>query len=960
MDYDALRQANSAGWLIDEPVLLGKLDLLLKRNTAFIKRLRMVLAETKDAILAELAAVLLAKYTLELSTLLVEGIARISKRDDVLATVMVALELHQRFGLLVTPAINLGVLGLLKDPELTPKQLAVVVELIAELQRVGLFETLGHADRASLPSDYAKRYLKLERQPMVVVVLKDLLLQRFLLGDMLPVVQRMVKRYGPDFPDLEMAVPVVEVYYEAVAKQVKTLQKQVHILDANNRKAAVRVGRFLPEHTEPLEEAQQQLAKFHAAADVVATVMGYDKPAPLSELEASVDPRAPQVEVVKAKPDEELVFESSAQRAFYTEIPTMELLEAQEIEVLDVYTWVTKFERAAASEEQLAFSLARGGFNNKATHQKILRRLLDLKSTALPEFFSKWSRFLAIARVEAKAVIDDLVLQLDNEFKHHVKLEHMYLFLELIKFHLVPSHIIFHKIRTLTLHLDAGANLDLLVMIYENCGRFLYYDPEFGADMKRMVELLKDCQRKSSLSVNKKMAVRLLVQIVEPVRGVKPLQRQEGPQWTPKQLFVARLLGSQLCVENMPEIFAVFKFTDVVFDADIQPVFLYLFSHPELVNYDALGLLARIFKYVVARQRAILVRVIDDILELVKRGLELNDYRLNRVRMAQAKFLAECFNHQLVSLKLIVSVCYKIITLGHPNNQPLPHADVALDMPDNFFRVLLVCTILLALRAPPSLWKSSARQLVTTLLVFTQYYIFCKAPLPVETRFKVDELLITYGETVGLQPLNLIGEAARALQLIVAEQGSLQNEADEVEEAWGNQEVAPADDELDDAAVDDDGLDDDDDDLDDDLDDNDDDNDDLNDDIRDDDDSDSELLLDSVDLDGDDDGDDDASDTQSQLDKRMAAEIDREISRIVHDLCDTSKRLPPRKVQLEVPVLSGGANFKLMSRRGKLTQVHQLKNMPVDNKFAELVQRNRQDQAAYRQRILQLAHDMAD
>lgn len=952
MDYDALRQANAAGWLVDEPTLLGKLDLLLKRNTAFIKRLRMVLADTKEAILAELAAVLLSKYLLELSTLLIEGMSKLSKRDDIYAAVEVALALHQRFGILVTPSINLGILALLKDPEITAKQLAVVVELVAELQRVGLFENLAMTDRASLPSDYAKRYSKLEKQPTVVVVLKDLLLQRFLLGDMLPVVQRVVKRYGPAFEGLDGVLQVVEVYHEAVLKQVKGLQKQVAVLDANNRKAAVRVGRFLPEHTEPLEAAQQQLAKFHAAAEAVATVMDFDQPGPLEMAGGdAVDTQAPQVEVVKTKLDEELVFESAAQRAFYTEIPTLELLELLDIEVLDVYTWVTKFERALAPEEQLALSLAKGGFNNKATHQKIVKRMLDLKLTALPEFFSKWSRMLAIAKVEAKAVIDDLVSQLDSEFRHHVKLEHMYLFLELVKFHLVPMHIIFHKIRTLTLHIDAGANLDLLVMIYENCGRFLYYDPEYEEEMKRMVELLKDCQRKSSLSVNKKMAVRALVQIVEPVRGVKPLQRQEGPQWLPKQLFVLRLLGSQLCQDNMPVILSIFKSTDVVFDPEIQPVFLYLFSHPELVNYDALGFLARIFKYVVARQRPLLVKVIDQVIELMKRGLELNDYRLNRVRMAQAKFLAECFNHQLISLKVIVSVCYKIITLGHPNNQPLPQADVALDMPDNYFRVLLVCTVLLALRAPLLLWKSSAKQLVTTLLVFTQYYIFCKAQLPVETRFKVDELLAMYGEVVDYQPLQLLGEAARALQMIVAEQGSLQNDADEVEEAWGNQEVAPADD-LDDLDEDEDE------DLEDDLEDEDDDDDDdeededLEDDLDDDDDDDDDLLGQALDADDD--------DEDSHWDKRMAAEIDREIARMVHALADAGKRGQGRKVQLEVPVESGGANFKLMSRRGKLTQVHQLKNMPVDNKFAELVQRNRQDQAAYRERILRLAHDMAD
>ena len=92
-------------------------------------------------------------------------------------------------------------------------------------------------------------------------------------------------------------------------------------------------------------------------------------------------------------------------------------------------------------------------------------------------------------------------------------------------------------------------------------------------------------------------------------------------------------------------------------------------AHPELINYDNIPALAAVWKHIFLNIR-IVVYTVDTTIENIIRGLELNDYRMNRVRMAQVKFVAEMYNHRVINFKLINDLLYRILCFGHPNNQP--------------------------------------------------------------------------------------------------------------------------------------------------------------------------------------------------------------------------------------------------------------------------------------------------
>lgn len=109
----------------------------------------------------------------------------------------------------------------------------------------------------------------------------------------------------------------------------------------------------------------------------------------------------------------------------------------------------------------------------------------------------------------------------------------------------------------------------------------------------------------------------------------------------------------------------------------------------------------------------------DNVLESITLGLELNDFKFNQKRVAEAKYLGELYNYKLVDSPVIFDALYRIVTFGHgmyhssgdervvscaitnfldilykEGGTPVPGRINMLDMPDDFFRIRLVCTIL--------------------------------------------------------------------------------------------------------------------------------------------------------------------------------------------------------------------------------------------------------------------------
>ena len=131
------------------------------------------------------------------------------------------------------------------------------------------------------------------------------------------------------------------------------------------------------------------------------------------------------------------------------------------------------------------------------------------------------------------------------------------------------------------------------------------------------------------------------------------------------------------------------------------------------------------------------IAVIDNLLESITVGLEQNDFKFNQRRLAEVKYLGELYNYKMVDSPVIFDSLYRMVTFGHPGGTPTPDKLNHLDLPDDFFRIRLVCTILDTCGV--CFDRGPARKKLDFFLTFFQYYIRTKATLPMDIDFMIQD-----------------------------------------------------------------------------------------------------------------------------------------------------------------------------------------------------------------------------
>ena len=130
--------------------------------------------------------------------------------------------------------------------------------------------------------------------------------------------------------------------------------------------------------------------------------------------------------------------------------------------------------------------------------------------------------------------------------------------------------------------------------------------------------------------------------------------------------------------------------------------------------------------------------VLDNVLENITIGLEQNDFKSNQRRLAEVKYLGELYNYKMVDSPVIFDTLYRIVTFGHPGGTPSQDRLSVLDMPDDYFRIRLVCTVLDTCGV--CFDRGPAKKKLDFFLTFFQYYIHTKASLPMDIDFIIQDI----------------------------------------------------------------------------------------------------------------------------------------------------------------------------------------------------------------------------
>ncbi|TFK53931.1 transcription factor [Heliocybe sulcata] len=380
--------------------------------------------------------------------------------------------------------------------------------------------------------------------------------------------------------------------------------------------------------------------------------------------------------------------------------------------------------------------------NSKAARKRLVKFLSQVpknRTDVLPHY----SRLVATLNKYMPDIGTELVAVLDEEFRYlqrkkkvvkelyETRVKNITFVSNLTKFRVIPTHLILHMFKV-CLDDFSGTNVENIAMLLEGCGRFLLRSDETKERFAKMLELMKRKQSMQHFDQRQQLLLEnAYYQCNPPERG--PRQEKER---TPMELFIRHLTYDVLSKKSIDKVLKLIRKLEWD-DASVRHSLHKVFTKPWKIKYSNIGLLAMLAYDLQRYHPEFSIAVVDQVLEDIRRGLEQNVYNVNQRRVATMRYLGELYIYRLFSSSIVFDTFWTLVTFGHPEGRPLPRQPCPLDMPDDFFRIRLVCTLLDT--CGMCFDRGSQKRKLDNFLTFFQYYMLCKEPLPMDVEFMVTD-----------------------------------------------------------------------------------------------------------------------------------------------------------------------------------------------------------------------------
>ncbi|KAJ6587022.1 transcription factor [Mycena vulgaris] len=382
--------------------------------------------------------------------------------------------------------------------------------------------------------------------------------------------------------------------------------------------------------------------------------------------------------------------------------------------------------------------------NSKAARKRLVRFLGQVPKNRT-DLLPHYARLVATLNKYMPDVGSDLVAVLDEEFRYlqrkknvvkelsEVRLKNIMYLSNLTKFRVVPSHLILHVFKVCLDDFN-GTNVENIALLLEGCGRFLLRSEDTNQRFGTMLELMR---RKQSMQHFDQRQLLLLENAYYQCNPPERAPRQEKHR-APVELFIRHLIYDVLAKKTIDKVLKLIRKIDWEVE-DARRMLHKVFTKPWKIKFGNISLLAMLTYDLQRYHPEFAVAVVDQVLEDVRRGLEQNVYSTNQRRVATIKYLGELYIYRLLSSGIVFDTLWSLVTFGHPDARPLPNQISPLDMPDDFFRVRLVCVLLDT--CGMCFDRGTQRKKLDNFLVFFQYYVHCKDAIPMDVDFMLSDSL---------------------------------------------------------------------------------------------------------------------------------------------------------------------------------------------------------------------------
>ncbi|PNS16817.1 hypothetical protein CAC42_4781 [Sphaceloma murrayae] len=379
--------------------------------------------------------------------------------------------------------------------------------------------------------------------------------------------------------------------------------------------------------------------------------------------------------------------------------------------------------------------------NSKASRNRLIRATEEIPK-GRTDLLPLYSRLVATLGRCLPDVSQAIVSHLDDEFRSlqrrkskdflgQVRMTNIRYIAELTKFGVVPEHVVFHCLKV-CLDDFSRMNIEIIANLLENCGRYLLRSPETSPRMASFLETLQRKKGAQHLGQQERMLIENAVYYVNPPERAAIQQKERDPL----DLYIRKLIYLDLSKRTLEKIIKQIRKLHWE-EPEVPALLRKIFTKPGKIKYSNVYLLAVILGALHRYHQDFAISVMDELLEKITVGLEVNDFKANQKRIAEVKYLGELYTYRMVDSSLIFDTLYKLCNYGHPGGHARPGSMCPIDLPDDYFRIRLVSALLETCGS--FFEKGAVRRKLDFFLSFFQYYIQTKEPMPMDIEFLVQD-----------------------------------------------------------------------------------------------------------------------------------------------------------------------------------------------------------------------------
>ena len=767
------KNVDSANLNLDEQAL-HKLDSSLKKNTAFIRKVR----NFSTGLLSEAKTLNLTKYIGEVATAIIEVKIKVG---DIKPMVELCSFLHQRYGDFSGSLLTAWTRVLAPPKDYNLSKLRVDLRLYSDLVSVGIFtlkeglSLLGNVLTHLMNND------KEEHNNLSII----LLFCRHCGEDFAGLQSQKMAKLGQKWGNKELPkstlLPedkqkgvrqLLKDYFESAISHLLKLKKDISKTERKNLQILYSKGDLDQDKKDKLEAMQASFEKLLSNADVLSDLLGLEMPEiALDDVEDKLESDDVIASVCIAQVDEEEIWEDKDVKAFYESLvdlnqsmpkilcsqePVVEPIEPEEVitEDTDIEEVLKDLEDIEKLVQQQDESIEAEEVNTNQSAKMVFDAYLSNLSNC-------------VNRDMIDQAAAEFCLDLNNK-SNRKKLTHFLFSVHRNRQDLIP----FYSRLVATLHPiapDIGRNLSTLLkrefrwlvckkdqMKIESklkvCRfigelvKFKMFEPNEALFCLRMLlrdfthhhiemacVLMETCGRylyhtPATRPVTAKrleemmrfktatnMDTRYIMMIENAYYNINPPEGQsiEHTPKSPLEEYVCKLLYVDLCKSKTERVLKQLRKMHWETPEVAEMIVNCLKSVWE-VKYPDIRYIASIVSGLSVYYDWVGVQIVDWVLEDVRMSMEICDPKFNQRRVSVMKFLGELYNYKLLDSNLVVKVLYSLITFSTGFSQE------NLDLREDVFRIKLVCILLSTCGS----YIKSSRRKIDYFLKYFQVRIF--------------------------------------------------------------------------------------------------------------------------------------------------------------------------------------------------------------------------------------------